>query len=106
MEVHGNTYTLQDITTLKTCRVDVSRLKAYVEDKNRSNMELAARDAFERVVEAIVDHKGSPKQKAKMKFLVHWAGEELDEATWESWKRVKDLAALDVYLKHHPELRL
>mmetsp|Transcript_49331 Transcript_49331/g.124040 ORF Transcript_49331/g.124040 Transcript_49331/m.124040 type:complete len:112 (-) Transcript_49331:645-980(-) len=57
-------------------------------------------------VEAIVDHRGSPRNKSQLKFRVRWKGYEPDEDTWEPYASVKDCEALDVYAAEHPELRL
>ncbi len=82
------------------------RLKKYIQDPQRDNVQVAAVDHQEYIAEAIIAHRGSPKKKSKMEFLVRWAGYSEEENTWEPYAGVKDLAALDAYLDSHPELGL
>ncbi len=63
-------------------------------------------DHNEYVVEAIVNHRGNPRKRRHMEFLVRWKGYEQGDHTWESYATVKDLAALDEYSAAHPELRV
>ena len=53
------------------------------------------------IVEKILDHRGPVKKKTAMEFLVRWKdyGEEYD--TWEPYKNVKSVEALDAYKKDH-----
>ena len=109
VSVQSNLYQCQDLTTQKLLSFDVSRLKKFKsrEDDTLDDMrELASIDNMEYQVEAIVDHAGSPRNKSRMTFRVRWKGYEPEEDTWESYSRVKDCEALDVYSKAHPELRL
>jgi hypothetical protein len=66
--------------------------------------ELALADSQEFEVDQIVDHKGKPTSKVKMKFLVKWKHDE--ELTWEPYDTVKDLEALELYIQDHPELKV
>ncbi len=43
-------------------------------------------------------------RKYDSEFLVRWQGYEPSEDTWEIYTNVKDLAALDTYLKAHSDL--
>ena len=61
---------------------------------------IAAADLGETNVEAIVSHRG-PITKVKVEFEVLWSD---GERTWEPWKTVRQLAALDAYLAAHPKL--
>ena len=106
-EVKGNKYTCQDLTTLKHLNFDVSRLKKFNLRQHDSAVEIASKDIGEFQVEKIIDHRfGSRKRKSSIKFLVRWTGLEPEEDTWEPYKHVKDLQALDDYLAAHPELAL
>ena len=55
---------------------------------------------------AIIEDRGNPKNKRRMEFLIRWKGYEPADDTWEPYATVKDLAALDVYSKEHPELNM
>ena len=61
---------------------------------------IAAADLGETEVEAIVNHRGEAI-KSKVEFEVLWSD---GKRTWEPWKTVRQLAALDAYLTAHPEL--
>jgi hypothetical protein len=105
VDISGNTYSLQDLRTLAIFRADISRLKLFHQDARFDNLDLAARDEDELVVEKIVDHTGSPRMKSQMQFRVRWAGFEPDEDTWEPYSHVRELSALDAYVALHPELK-
>ncbi len=60
----------------------------------------AAVDLGETNVEAIVNYRGEAI-KSKIEFKILWSD---GEHTWESWKTVRKLAALDAYLEAHPQL--
>ena len=105
-KVEGNRYSCKDLRDRKIRQFDISRLKKYVEDPQRDNVQVAGVDHQEYIVEAILSHRGPVKKKSKMEFLVRWAGYSEEENSWEPYAAVKDLAALDAYLAEHPELGL
>ena len=61
---------------------------------------IAAADLGETNVEAIVNHRGEAT-KSKIEFEILWSD---GERTWEPWKTVRQLAALDAYLEANPKL--
>ncbi|GKT30010.1 hypothetical protein ADUPG1_005368, partial [Aduncisulcus paluster] len=63
---------------------------------------MAASEGDEYVVDGLVDHRGDDKET--MEFLVHWAGYDVSERTWEPLSEVDDTIALEEYLQEHPEL--
>jgi hypothetical protein len=67
-------------------------------------LKLAAADRDEFIVEFIVDHRGSMKKPSKLEFKVRWQGYDESEDTWEPYRGVKELTALDTYLQDHPEI--
>ena len=76
-------------------------------DRQRKEAEDAAlRDKDEFVVEAILDHRGTPAKKSQMDFLVHWLGYPSSEDSWIPYSEAKDLIPMDAYLQAHPELKL
>ncbi|GKT20660.1 hypothetical protein ADUPG1_004424, partial [Aduncisulcus paluster] len=68
----------------------------------RELKDMAASEGDEYVVDGLVDHRGDDKET--MEFLVHWAGYDVSERTWEPLSEVDDTIALDEYLQEHPEL--
>jgi hypothetical protein len=98
-----------DLVSNKVYPVHVSRLKKLVVPAGFTReqlKDLALNDHQEFKVDHIVDHRGDPRRKAGMEFLVRWLGYEPEDDTWEPYRNVKDLAALDEYSSAHPELRL
>jgi hypothetical protein len=60
---------------------------------------LAAVDLDEFYVEKIVEHEETGRDHKKWKYRVRWSGYEPEDDTWLPWSSVKDLAALDDYIK-------
>ena len=104
--VDGNRYSCKELRTGSVKVFDVTRLKQYVVDPSRDNLAVSAVDAEEYVVDKIVAHRGPPKRKSRMTFKVRWQGYSEVDDTWEPYSVVKDLAALDEYIKAHPKLTL
>jgi hypothetical protein len=67
---------------------------------------LATNDKDEFVVEKILSHRGNPKRKATLEFLIRWKGYDESEDTWLRFPDIKELelAALDIYLEENGEL--
>ena len=102
-------FSLLDLVTQKTLRFHVDRLRPFNKDEDFADpqaLEISSWDQEAFVVEAIVDHQGSPRAKTKMVFKVRWLGYEEFEDTWLPWREVKDLAALDLYIQDHDELKI
>jgi hypothetical protein len=97
MERNGNTYDCEDILTQQRSEFDVSRLKVYNHDLVVDAEEVATWDEQTYLVESILAHRGSPKKRTKMSFLVRWKdyGPEFD--TWEPYMSVKTLEAFQKY---------
>jgi hypothetical protein len=107
--IGGSTYRCQDLLTQKLVNFHVSRLKRYVMEQTNEPAAVAAVDADEFFVEAIISHRWirkNSKKKDHLEFRVRWAGYEPEEDTWLPYREVRDLAALDDYATLHPELRL
>jgi hypothetical protein len=85
----------------------VTRLIPFYKSENVSEEELihwAGSDKLEEVVDRIIDHIGSPKKKTDMDFKVVFWGEDESQALWLPYLSVRDLEALDVYIKDKPSL--
>ena len=102
-------YEVMDLITDRIYQVHISRIHALNLPSTVDRDELlriAGIDHNEYVVEAIVNHRGNPRKRRDMEFLVRWKGYEPGDDTWEPYATVKDLAALDEYSAAHPELNL
>jgi len=102
-------FELQDLISNKLLTVHISRMRSFHTAPETTCQLVVAQAgvvAEEVVVEAIIDHRGNPRARTKMEFLVHWAGYDSSEDEWLPWKDVRDLEALDKYSKEHPELKL
>jgi hypothetical protein len=108
-KVRDDIYEVVDLISDKISQVQISRLHALVvpPDATRDDiLHLAGIDHNEYLVESIINHRGNPKRKRELEFLIRWKGYEPADDTWEPYSSVKDLAALDDYSRLHPELGL
>jgi len=108
-QLHPDIYEVLDLITDRIYEVHVSRMHLLTVSSSVDRMDvlrLAGLDHHELVVDSIVDHRGNPRRRNRMEFLVRWKGFEPADDTWESYQVVKDLQALDVYSREHPELAL
>jgi hypothetical protein len=107
-KVRDDIFTCFDMTTAANVNFHIDRLRIFnvdVENVPEEEMlNVAAYDRDEYVVEKIVEHRGPARHRAKLEFRVRWQGFEENEDTWLPWKNVKDLAALDIYLRETQEL--
>ena len=79
---------------------DVSRLKHFLVAPGVNVKELAAADMGEVEIAEIIDHRGNPKKRREMEFLVKWTD---DKQTWE---QVRKMALFDEYILSHPGAKL
>ena len=98
-------YTVQNLASNKLEDFKVTDLRPFRFDEQRINpQEIALRDKELYLVEAIINHKGSPANRSNMTFQVKWKG--YDEITWEPWVNVKDNAILHNYLRENKLAKL
>lgn len=96
----NSAYTLRDLTSTKLTTVHVSRFKPYYHDENNYEInDIASRDKKLWIVEKIIRHRGSPKHKTAMQFIVKWNGFPDEANTEEPWENVKDCEPLHQYLR-------
>ena len=108
-KLRDDLFNVMDLVSNKVYQMHIDRLRKLNVANGISRqqlVDLAIADQHEFVVESILDHRGDPRRKSSLEFLVHWAGYSSEEDTWEPWKNVRDVAAMDVYSEKHPELRL
>jgi hypothetical protein len=100
---NGDYVVIQDLSTKHNRTVHITSLKRYYFDKRFTDpLKCAAKDRREQVVLKILSHTGNPANRKEMIFTVLWAGEVTTE---EPWDKVRDLAAMEIYLSEHSELR-
>jgi hypothetical protein len=102
--IQGHMCSCQDLLTLRLSDYHVSRLKHYNMDQTNDPVDVAQVDNDEYRVQEIVDHVG--KKKKDLQFRVRWCGYGPEDDSWLPYSEVRDLQAMDVYLKSHPGLRL
>ena len=98
-----NNVIIRDLTSDARREVDANRLRVFHVGKNVDPKGVATADLGEASVEIVLEHRGSPTNRASMEFLVRWTD---SDETWEPWEQVKKLAAIDQYIRAHPEARL
>jgi len=102
----GPVYTLQDIDTLKLEDVHVTLLKAFrIDEESTDSVAVSKADKQSFTVEAIKSHRGDPKLKSTLAFLVKWKDYEESNNTWEPWAGLRTNAVLHAYLKSHKTLK-
>jgi hypothetical protein len=101
---NSNTYVVQNLVTLRTYDINITRLRPFDFDPLTQNpLQMAIRDHTDlQEVARISDMKGNPKgRKTNLTFLVHWIG--FAEPTWEPWKNVRNTTALVNFLRTHDD---
>jgi len=96
--VDRNTYTVRDVLTGADQEVNVDRLKPYVPDPVDDEDTVATLDEQLYLVESISAHRGSPKSKSAMTFMVRWKGFSAEDDTWEPYAFVKSTKAFSAYV--------
>ncbi len=95
----GSTYTVQDLVTNKEEDYHVTQLKAFKYDVMEVDpVEIARKEQDEFVVEKVLEHRGNPKRRKTLQFLIQWLGYDQSENSWQSWENVKNNEVLNRYL--------
>ena len=96
----GSAYTTMNLLTGKAHDVHVSRLREFLYDPAITTpLEAAKRDDHQYTIEKILKHRGTPKKKTELQFLVRWAGYGREMDSWEPWKELRTVEALHTYLR-------
>jgi transposase InsO family protein len=100
--VTTQTYALQDLLTNKTFNAHVTQLKQFIFDDEDAEAPLRAAMAAQQefIVEAILDHEGTYRDRKNMTFLVRWKGFP-GQDSWEPYKNLLGTAQLDYYCYTH-----
>jgi len=100
-------YTVEDPADLVRYKKHIRELYQYRMGLTKDPRDVIAMDEYEALVERIVDHNfPHPQRRGTWRFRIRWQGCDADDDTWLSWKDVSPLAALDVYLRDHPEIKV
>ena len=98
VSVNKNTYTLQNLVTLKTRDVHVTQLKPFHYDATEVDpVDIARKEEQEFLVENILQHRGGPR-RSTLEFFVKWTGYDESYNSWEPWENVRDNSILNKYL--------
>ena len=93
-----NTYTLQDLVTGKLKDVHITQLKEFQYDMMETDpRDIARKEKQEFVVEKVLQHRGNPKKRGTMEFLVQWLNYP-GEDSWTEWENIRDNSELNKYL--------
>jgi len=96
----GAEYLLHDLVQDKQIPIHVKRLKKFEHDPIHVDpLAIAAKDYEEDEVELILEHKGDPKRKSSLDFLVRWLGYDETEDLWLPWSALRTNAVLHQYLR-------
>ena len=95
----GTKYTIQHLLTAQESDVHISRLKPFLVDQQVDPKTVVMHSEREFVIEQILDHRGDPKRRTDMEFLVKWEGYADSENSWEPWKNLRLTEQLHSYLR-------
>lgn len=102
----GSTYSLQNLVTNKLEDVHVTQLVPFNYDPLVTDPRIVANKDFQAWdAQAILRHRGDPKRRKDLEFLVHWTGFAIEDATWEPWSNVRTTTAMQHYLPQHKALK-
>ena len=99
----GNNVTVEDLTGGPSKTFDVSRLKHFLVAPGVDVQAVAAADMGEAQVQEVLAHRGTARKRASLEFQIQWTD---GDVTWESWDRVRKLAAVDEYIRTYPRAGL
>jgi hypothetical protein len=103
VNISGDTYSIQDLLTNKVEDTHVHNLTDFKFDPSSGidPVEVAARNAGVYVVNKILSHRGTPKKRLDMQFLVSWKGFSDKDNTWEPYTNVRQTQAFVDYCTAH-----
>jgi transposase InsO family protein len=99
----GPRYSIRHLATGVLQDVHISRLKAYIHDPDMgmTALEVACQDNDSHIVESILGHDGTARDRINLRFLVHWAGYSSEHDSWEPYSALRHNESLHTYLREH-----
>ncbi len=98
-------YAVENPASGREAHYHILRLRVYDSARTQDVRAVVSTDDDSYVVECIVDHELGETISRHM-FLVRWDGYLPEDDQWLPYASVRDLEALDRYLKDHPDLSL
>ena len=96
---NGDRYTVQNEVNGEKYVYHVTQLKPFIHDPRRVNpYDIAMHDSQEYVVERIVSHVGTMRDRYNLRFEVKWLGYEESENTFEPYHELRHNEHLHTYL--------
>jgi len=105
----SNTYECQDLRTKKISIYPSVKMKRFYFNPDTTNpLVEAAKDHEEYEVQEILEHRknGNANKLNNFEFKIRWKNYQESDDSWLPYKEVRQLEALDNYLKHHPSVKL
>ena len=99
-----DTYTIRSLVTKKDERIHVKELRQFIHNDDEQELyRVALRDHHDHFeIAKILSHRGDPKYRTDMEFLVRWRGYAESENLWLPYSELRDSAALHEYLLAQP----
>jgi hypothetical protein len=91
---------IQNLVNHKTRVVHIQQLKPFLYDPHTLDPKsVAMRDYHEFAIDRILEHRGNPRDKTRMSFLVRWLGYGEEDDTWADWGELRATDQLHDYLR-------
>jgi transposase InsO family protein len=97
---NGNEYILFDLVKNKEKHYHVTDMRPFHFDPSITDpLDIARRDYLEFFIEKVLDHRGYPKRKSSLEFLIQWMGYDSSYNSWEPWSNFSETECLHDYLR-------
>lgn len=98
----GNEYVLFDLVKNINKHYHITDMRPFHFDPSITDpLDIARRDYLEFFIERVLDHRGSPKRKKSLEFLIQWMGYDSSYNSWEPWSNFRETECLHDYLRAH-----
>ena len=98
----GDKYTVVNMVNSEKYVYHVTQLQPFHHDPRRVNPnDIALHDTQAYIVESIVNHEGTVRERNNLRFLVKWEGYDAGQNTWEPYHELRHNEHLHAYLREH-----